>query len=129
MPQPYSEAASMRAERIRNYLRVVHTLVGHDVEELTREVNFTMMHQIEWESALENVDNPEISPSRRAAMFHRLIEQGTQDALHEDPGEWLGTLLDNCRAQEIMKLTAPERIARIIHRMRDEFPDLVPEVT
>lgn len=78
---------------------------------------------------MENVDNPELSPSKRAAMFHRLIEQGTQDALHEDPGEWVGTLLEDCRAQEIMRLTAPARIARIIYRIRAEFPDLVAEVT
>ena len=42
MPQPNSETATIRVERIRNYLRVVHSLVGHDVEELTREVSFTI---------------------------------------------------------------------------------------
>ena len=129
MTQQLNGYASIRDERIRNYLRVVHELVGHDVEELTREVNFIMMHQLEWEVALNNVDNPEISPSSRAACFHRLIEQGTQDALHGNPGEWQFFSGDDGRAREAMNLTAPERIARVVQRMRVEFPHLVVEFT
>ena len=127
MTQQLNGYASIRYERIRNYLRVVHELVGHDVEELTREVNFIILNQPEWEAALKNVDNPKISPSQRAACFHRLIEQGTQDALHGAPGEWQVLSSEDDRAREAMNLTAPERIARGIQRIRVEFPYLVAE--
>ena len=127
MTQQHNESASIRDERIRNYLRVVHERIGNDVEELTREVNFIMMHQLAWDGALKNVDNTEIRPSQRAACFHRLIEQGMQDALHGDPGEWQVFSGEDDRAREAMKLTAPERIARVIQRMRTEFPHLVSE--
>ena len=127
MTQQNNEPTNIRDERIRNYLRVVHERVGHDVEELTRQVNFMMMHELEWEAALKNVDNPEISPSSRAACFHRMLEQGTQDALYGDPGEWQFYSGDDDRAREAMNLTSPERIARVVQRMRLEFPHLVAE--
>ena len=127
MTQQLNGYASIHDQRIRNYLRVVHERFYHDVEELTREVNFIIMNQLEWEDALKNVDNPAISPPRRAARFHRLIEQGTQDALHGDPGEWQAFSGEDHRAREAIQLTAPERIARVVQRMRVEFPHLVAE--
>ena len=127
LAQQQNESSNTRDERIRNYLRVVHDPIGQDVGELTREVSLILMHQLEWESALINVDNPEISPSQRAACFHRLIEQGTQDALHGDPGEWQGPWVEDNRAMELLKFTAPERIARVVQRMRTEFPHIAAE--
>lgn len=127
MQQPDNPSTSIRDERIRNYLRVVHECFGHDVEELIREVNFMVLHELEWDVALNNVDNPEIRPSKRAACFHRLIEQGTHDALHGDPGEWQVLSGEDYRAREAMSLTAPERVAKIVHRIRSEFPHLAAE--
>ena len=129
MQQTDSAEANIREERIRNYLRVVYESIGNDVEALTRHVNFIAMHELEWEAALNNVDNPAISPSQRAACFHRLIEQGTNDALHGDPGDWQVLSGEDHRARQAMSLTAPERIANIVARIRQEFPHLVSEFT
>ena len=112
MPEQHHTPASVLDERVRNYLRVVHERFDHDVEELTREVNCMLMHEIEWDAALNNVDNPDLKPSDRASCFHRLIEQGTGDALHGCPGEWR-VLPDT----ETWALTAPERISKIVHKL------------
>ena len=105
----------------------MHELIGQHLEELTREVKFINMSELEWGVALNNVGNAEIRPSRRAACFHRLIEQGTQDALHGDPGEWQIFSGEDDRAKESMNSTAPERIAKIVQRIRTEFPHLIEE--
>ena len=122
MPEQDDTPASVLDERIRNYMRVVHERFDHDVEELTREVNYMVMHEIEWSTALNNVDNADLKPSQRASCFHRLIEQGTGDALHGNPGEW--RLLQD---KETSALTSPERIANIVQRIRTEFPHIAAE--
>ena len=114
--------ATVLDERIRNYMRVVHERFDHDAEGLTREINYMGMHEIEWAAALNNVDNPDLKPSQRASCFHRLIEQGTGDALHGNPGEW--RILPDT---ETWALTAPERIAKIVQRIRTEFPHIAVE--
>lgn len=114
--------ATVLDERIRNYIRVVHERFDHDAEGLTREINYMGMHEIEWAAALNNVDNPDLKPSQRASCFHRLIEQGTGDALRGNPGEW--RILPDT---ETWALMAPERIAKIVQRIRTEFPHIAVE--
>ncbi len=127
MQQENGRSANVVEERIRNYLRVVHERVGHDAEELLRGVNFIHLSEIAWNAALNNVHNPAISPSQRAVCFHTLIEQGTKDALNEDAGDWQVLSGDDHKAREALNWTAPERVAKVISRIRQEFPDLASE--
>ena len=127
MRQINGRSANLVEERIRNYLDVVNELVGHDAEELLRGVNFIRMSEIGWQAALNNVDNPDVGRSQRAVCFHTLIEQGTKDALHGDPGDWQILSGEDQKAREAMSWTAPERIAMVIGRIRQEFPHLALE--
>ena len=97
------------------------------VEELLRGVNSIHLSEIEWKAALNNVDNPAISPSQRAVCFHILIEQGTKDALNGYAGDWQVLSGDDHKAREAMNWTAHERIAKVISRIRQGFPDLASE--
>ena len=127
MQQRTRLSANNNEERIRNYLHVVNELIGHDAEELLRGVNFIRMSEIEWQAALNNVDNPAISRSQRAVCFHTLIEQGTKDALHGDPRDWQILSGEDQKAREAMSWTAPERISLVIGKIRQEFPNLALE--
>lgn len=122
-----AETPPVNQERMQNYLRVASGVIPDALEELMHLVNHPSLSKYAWRQALAKVDDPDESPGRRAACFHLLIEQSSGDALTGDPVAWQSCLDPerNYECREWMQLTAPERIAGVVQRIRQEFPEVV----